>query len=113
MAKVDFKLTENFDGVERAMTKSILLSLKGIGQITEGRAKKLAPVDSGRLRQSIDNNVNTKKQYVDTGTDVEYAEYVEKGTSRQDAQPYLEPAVFKSKREIKKLVESIFKQVMK
>ena len=58
-------------------------------------AKKLCPVDTGRLRSSITHALgrDSRSIYCDVGTDVEYAPYVEFGTSRQGAQPYLRPAL--------------------
>lgn len=55
-------------------------------------AKRLAPVDTGHLRDSL------KIEYGDDGTasiltDVEYAGYVEHGTRYQPAQPFLRPAL--------------------
>ncbi len=67
-------------------------ALEMCGLKAEGYAKKLCPVDTGNLRNSI-----THQQEGDSveiiGTNVEYAAYVEMGTSRSRAQPYLEPAV--------------------
>ena len=62
----------------------------------ERAAKRNAPVDTGRLRSSITrSNVvrNGDSLEVAIGTDVEYGPYVELGTSRQRAQPYLRPAL--------------------
>lgn len=58
----------------------------------ENLAKAYCPVDTGRLRASIGitrhpNNV------ISVGSNVEYAIFVETGTSRQRAQPYLKPAL--------------------
>ena len=57
------------------------------------------PVKTGRLRASIDYVVVTEGEgqgrtvgYV--GSNVEYARFVELGTSRQAAQPYLRPALY-------------------
>lgn len=67
------------------------------------KASALAPVDSGRLRSSIsyktsessqgDLSINPKKHEGYVGTNVKYARYVEYGTRRQVAQPYLRPAI--------------------
>lgn len=48
----------------------------------EGEAKRLCPVDTGRLRNSITHTVDkSKTAYIITiGTNVEYAAYVEFGT---------------------------------
>lgn len=58
-------------------------------------AKRLAPVDTGRLRSSIVDEMGAEGDdlVARIGTDVEYAAYVELGTSRAGAQPYLRPAL--------------------
>lgn len=53
--------------------------------------KQLAPVDTGRLKQSY-GAVPVSSQEVHVGTAVEYAIYQEYGTSRMSAQPHLTPA---------------------
>lgn len=62
----------------------------------EKTAKDLAPVRSGKLRNSIESKVNTHagKAWVQVapGKTREYAYYVEKGTSKMDDQPFLGPA---------------------
>jgi HK97 gp10 family phage protein len=60
------------------------------------RAKKLCPVDTGRLRSSLDWSIELEsgKMYGIVGTNVEYAIYVEFGTTRMAAQPYLIPALY-------------------
>jgi HK97 gp10 family phage protein len=58
---------------------------------TEAGAKQACPVDTGRLRSSIQYQ-NTGPAECQVGTPVEYAAFVELGTSRQSAQPYLFPA---------------------
>jgi HK97 gp10 family phage protein len=85
-----------------------------IGLVVQGQAKLLAPVDSGRLRASIitvsgtgQRTAPTGKGAVSTdqirkpddkfetfvGTSVEYAPYMEYGTVKTPAQPYLRPAL--------------------
>lgn len=66
-----------------------------IGAQIERRAKRLAPVDTGRLRASITNTVEQDGDgvLVTVYSDVEYAPYLETGTRRQQAQPYLRPAL--------------------
>lgn len=51
------------------------------GAIAENYAKQDAPVDTGRLRNSIHHEMESGDT-VDIGTDVEYAIYQELGTSR-------------------------------
>lgn len=58
-------------------------------------AKQNCPVDTGRLRSSITNELGQDSQglVATIGTNVEYAPYVELGTSRMAAQPFLLPAL--------------------
>lgn len=68
-------------------------ALEAIGLAAEGYAKLLCPVDTGRLRNSITHDVRAEEDAVYVGTNVEYAAYVEFGTSRMKAQKYMEPAI--------------------
>lgn len=79
--------------VREEMNRAIAKALEEVGITAEAYAKLLCPVDTGRLRNSISHAVdeNTKTVYI--GTNVEYAPYVEKGTSKTKAQPFLEPAI--------------------
>lgn len=57
-------------------------------------AKRLCPVDTGRLRSSITNELGNDGGLVAViGTNVEYAPYVELGTRNAPAQPFLLPAL--------------------
>ena len=63
------------------------------------KAKQLVAVDTGALKSSIKENNITEKNTTEVGSAEDYAVYVEYGTRRQGAQPFLEPAilgVFKS-----------------
>ena len=81
-------------------------ALEIIGGKAESYAKKLCPVDTGRLRNSI-----THQQYDDNteviGTNVEYAPYVELGTHKQKAQPYLRPAAENHSAEYKEIIKAV------
>lgn len=58
-------------------------------------AKTLAPVDTGALRGSI-THTTTRRTYdvsAEIGPEVNYGRYVEEGTSRMAAQPYMTPAL--------------------
>lgn len=86
------------------MTGALARALEKIGLVAEGYAKRLCPVDTGRLRNSITHTDDGEAEYI--GTNVEYAPYVELGTSRTRAQPYLKPAVVNHSDEYKKIVEA-------
>lgn len=67
-------------------------ALEEIGLLAEGYAAERCPVDTGNLRGSVTHAVDAAGNAVYIGTNVEYAPYVELGTSRQGAQPFLRPA---------------------
>jgi len=65
---------------------------KKVGEKILGRAKALAPVDTGRLKNSgfIEGG---RGQWV-IGFSAPYAHFQEFGTSKMHAQPFLRPAIF-------------------
>lgn len=84
-------MAELFFSVEGPVAKE--LARKAIQ--VDRRAKRLCPVDTGRLRSSIGNQLGRDAigLVAIVGTDVEYAPYVELGTSKMAAQPFLRPAL--------------------
>ena len=62
------------------MQDAVLRALERIGMEAEGYAKDLAPVDTGRLRNSISHQVDDSENAVYIGTNVSYAPYVELAT---------------------------------
>ena len=88
-AKVVADNTEQvIDGIDDAISRA----LEKIGLTAEGYSKRLCPVDTGRLRNSITHVVSDGEKSVYIGTNVEYAPYVEMGTVNTKAQPFLKPA---------------------
>lgn len=83
---------DNAQVAKAAFESAIDVALEKIGLLAEGYAIKKCPVDTGNLRGSITYEVDTDGNAVYIGTNVEYAPYVELGTSRQKAQPFLRPA---------------------
>lgn len=77
------------------MMKAVLL--------VEREAKRLCPVVTGRLRGSITHEILEMLKEIGgrVGTNVEYGVYVEYGTSKMDAQPYLRTALENKRTEIK------------
>lgn len=62
---------------------------------TVRHAKRIAPVDTGRLRSSITHEVGGDAEGIvaRVGTNVEYAAHLEYGTVRMSARPFLRPAL--------------------
>jgi len=73
--------------------------------MVERDAKKLCPVDTGRLRSSITHEIEGLTGRV--GTNVEYARHVELGTHKMAAQPYLRPALHQNEKAILALFKKI------
>jgi len=96
--------------VLKAITNAEKLALAEIGFLVEAEAKLRTPVLSGTLKRSITSVVDNSDKSVVIGTNVEYASYVEKGTSRQKAKPYLTPAAEDSKDLIQNIIEKHLKK---
>jgi HK97 gp10 family phage protein len=73
--------------------------LEAGARIVETYAKLLVPVDTGTLKGSIMVDEVTPVQAV-IAPHTDYAEYVEFGTSRMEAQPYMRPALDEHEAEI-------------
>jgi len=73
--------------------------------MVERDAKKLCPVDTGRLRSSISHEIEGTTGRV--GSNVEYARAVELGTEKQSPQPYLRPALHKNEKAIRQMFKKI------
>ena len=89
------------DGIDSA----IGVALEEIGLLAENYAAKKCPVDTGNLRGSITYEVDAAGNAVYIGTNVEYAPYVELGTSRQNAQPFLRPAASEHGEQYRKVLK--------
>lgn len=61
----------------------------------QNEARRLAPVDTGRLRSSLQHVMgeDSTGPWADVGTNVVYAPHVEYGTSVSPAQPFMRPAL--------------------
>ena len=78
--------------VLRALNSAIESGMEQIGEAAEHHAKDLAPVKTGALRDSIHHrNAGDHTQEIGTDT-IPYAGFVELGTRKMHAQPYLRPA---------------------
>lgn len=102
-----FELIDHSDEVIDEMKKTMERALEKIGMVGEAYAKEECPVDTGTLRDSISHAVDDNTTII--GTNVEYAPYVELGTSKMDAQPYLRPAVENHIKEYKEIAKGELK----
>jgi HK97 gp10 family phage protein len=65
--------------------------VKDTGFYAEGRMKKRVPVDTGKLRGSIDTTISEDGKVVTVGPNTDYDTWVELGTRKAPAQPYVRP----------------------
>lgn len=85
-------------GLRGAVSRMTLDGERGLlrlGLRVQNEARKFCPVDTGRLRSSIQHvpGRDDRGPYVDVGSNVKYAPFIEFGTFRAMAQPYLRPAL--------------------
>lgn len=78
----------------------------------ELNAKKLAPVDTGKMRQAIKAEPSTKLSWFITAYE-HYSKFVEFGTVRQSAQPFLRPAFVRGSRQYIKDLRQALKVLTK
>lgn len=126
-------VVNNSAQVGEAFRTACLRALERCGMEAEGYAKDLAPVDTGRLRNSISHQVDDSENAVYIGTNVSYAPYVELATGiyaeggrptpwvYQDdngnwhwtagnpAQPFLKPAVADHPQTYRNIIEDELK----
>lgn len=89
--------------LEKALPEVSKETVQTATMAMEATAKEKCPVRTGRLRDSINSRIEEKGNDEITGivsTDVEYASYVEYGTSKMSAKPYMTPAFNEHKDDI-------------
>lgn len=132
MARKGFEFTDNSDQVKRQFTDISEQGMLAAALIIEGRAKSLAAVQTGEMRDKIDHKVKVNgSQIIGTvGSPTMHAIYVEFGTGEfaengagrkggwvykdpsgqwyftrgQKPKPFLRPAFRRSKKDIEKII---------
>lgn len=99
------------DMAQRMETAGEVAERQGAQDVrTDMRA--LAPVDSGHLRDSIRVEEGAGGLQVGPGDEVDYAMFVEYGTSRMVAQPYAGPAANRARTEFTSTVRDTVKRAL-
>ena len=130
---MNIQFTDNSKEVLEAMQQAAVRALEKCGLTADGYAKRLCPVDTGNLRNSITHTVDEEEPAAYIGSNAEYAAYVELGTGKyisggrptpwvyqdekgnwhrthgQKAQPYLKPAVSDHANTYRKIIEDELK----
>lgn len=104
------RLIRTLEQVPKELEGDVELILQAEAQTIEADAKRKAPIDTGKLRQSIKSERVDAKTYEikanATGL-APYAPFVEFGTRFQRAQPFLFPAFFAGRTRFTKAIERL------
>ena len=103
------EIHDNSKEISEDIKAVLLRGLEKCGLTAERFAKKLAPYDTGILRNSITHEVDDGEPAAYIGTNVEYAPYVCLGTIHMNAQPFLKPAVAANANTYRKIIEKELK----
>lgn len=88
--RIEIKMDE-LGQVKNLSDEAVARALEQCGALWESGAKQMAPVDTGRLRNSIEHHPEGNDTMV-VETDVEYAIYQEMGTRYQSGTPFMKPS---------------------
>lgn len=127
---MEIEIIDNSPKVLEELEDAVMRALEKCGLTAEGYAKKLCPVDTGNLRNSISHSVDKEEKAAYVGTNNSYAPYVCLGTGKyaeggrptpwvyQDAkgqyhwtagnkaQPFLKPAVADHKEQYREIIKN-------
>lgn len=92
----------NIDGVMSIIEQKINQKMSEVGGRLEAEVKSVAPVATGRLRDSVAHKEDTSDNSTTIYVGVDYAQYVEY------RKPFMKPAVDKNKQNIAKMFENLF-----
>lgn len=117
---VEVKITDNTDKALEELQRKIEMALIAIGAAAETNAKDKVTevvydtpergyIRTGNLRNRITNQPLPDESAVLIGERLEYAPYVELGTSRMRPRPFLKPAILENAKEYKELAEEALK----
>lgn len=103
--------TSHRNAVKQAMKRSKREFCEKVGALAVAEVQPLVPVLTGNLRRSIVSEVmpNNAGIYIGVTPAAPYGVFVEKGTSRQRANPYLEPGTLNAIPKIINVAESIYR----
>lgn len=107
------QVIKNLSSLERAIVREIVSACEAVQSEVMNTAKRLVPVDTGHLQGSIQpggikiTNDNVEATVV---ANAEYASFVEHGTRKMRAQPYLTPALLENTRTFQRAINAAVKR---
>jgi HK97 gp10 family phage protein len=88
----------NLSNYSKEVIKKMDIEIATTGLEIETDAKRNVPVKTGRLKGSINSRVENDAMKI--GAYVDYASFIEFGTTKQRAQPFLYPAFLKNTKDL-------------
>lgn len=104
------KCIKKFEGYEKI---DLMPVIKESARKVQRSARDTAPVDSGDLKRSIKTKHYPKQQSSVVYTTLEYASYVEFGTSKMAAQPYMRPALNRHRAGINQSIKKYLREQLR
>lgn len=94
-------IQDNTKGVLSEVDRLIKAKLSIAALMVERTAKQTCPVRTGTLKRSITHKVEKRSAAI--GSNVEYAPFLELGTSKMSPRPFLRPALEANRNKIEQL----------
>lgn len=114
--KIDISITDMIDNTKevlQALNNQVNVGLEEYGIVAEDRTKEkiteIGAVDTGNLRNSIAHIVDDGSHVLYVGSALNYSKFVENGTHKMRARPYLRPTIMNTKDEFKAIMEKRLK----
>lgn len=92
----------------RQLKDNELEALKAVGEFCKNKMDEKVPIDTGYLKSRNEYKIASNELFLQN--DAHYAGYVENGTSKMAAQPFMKPAVFNHLGDIKRITAEYLKK---
>jgi len=105
--------TSHLSDVLKVMKDNKKQFCKSVGVLAVAETQPLVPVDTGNLRRSIVSEVmeGNKGVYIGVTPNAPYGIIIEKGSSKQPAQPFLQPGVTNAIPKIIDVAEDLYSRL--
>lgn len=106
-------LARQLSVTEEQITAAAKKTVQESAEAVRNRAKDLVPVDSGRLQRAINVSYSSdglSAEVKNTNNQAYYGQFIEFGTSRRPARPFMTPAAEQERRKLKKRLEQNVKK---
>ena len=105
MAMTPAQFNVYIDGLEKATKAQVQQAVNEAAATCDAEAKRVCPVDTGNLRSSI--HIETGEGEATVGTNVESGVYVEFGTYKMKAQPFMQPGAVAAEQALPRILKSL------